>query len=158
MYLDWTTLLLLCLAAGIAWFWQDSLAAREMANAAAMEACEQLSLQFLDGTVAFARLRLGRATSGRLILRRTYVFDYTANSIERRQGFIVVSAKRVETVGYAQDESNHRPPSAVQPSPPATPTAESGQVIRLSQWRARSDRPPESGDPDADRRSHEQFD
>ena len=60
MTLSWTMLVLLCLAAALAWFWQDSLAARERANAAAMEACERLNLQFLDGTVAFARLAFVR--------------------------------------------------------------------------------------------------
>ena len=128
MYLDWTTLVLLCLAGALAWFWQDSLAARELANAAAIEACERLSLQFLDGTVAFARLGLARGSSGRLILRRTYVFDYTANSIERRQGFIVVSERRVETVGYAQAEGPEAKRPAERPAEPAP-------IVRLEEWR-----------------------
>jgi hypothetical protein len=105
MELGWSALALLCLAGLIAWFWQDSLAARESANAAAMEACQRLGLQFLDGTAAFARLSPVRE-SGRLKLRRTYVFDYTANSIERRQGFVVLIGSRVESVGYAPDETS----------------------------------------------------
>ncbi len=56
-------------AAGF-WFLRDSLAARERANAAAMEACQRLSLQFLDGTVAFARLSFVRE-HGQLAIRRT---------------------------------------------------------------------------------------
>src|SRR5690606_5690243 len=126
------------LAAAIAWFWQDSRAAREMANAAAIEACERLALQFLDGTVAFARMRLARGSSGRLVLRRTYVFDYTANSIERRQGFVVVSERRVETVGYAQAQGSERQHAAVRPAEPA-------RVVRIEDWRrsaaARADDP-----------------
>ena len=55
MELGWGALVLLVTAAAVVWFVQDSLAARERANAAAMEACQRLSLQFLDGTVAFAR-------------------------------------------------------------------------------------------------------
>jgi hypothetical protein len=89
MELGWTALAALILAAAIAWFWQDSLAARERANQAAMEACRRLSLQFLDDTVAFSRLEFIRGTDSLFALRRTYVFDYTANSIERRQGFVV---------------------------------------------------------------------
>ena len=46
------------IGAGTAWFWHDSLGVREQANKAAMQACEELRLQFLDGTVAFARMRL----------------------------------------------------------------------------------------------------
>lgn len=128
MYLDWMTLVLLCLAGALAWFWHASLAAREVANAAAIEACERLSLQFLDGTVAFARLRLARGSSGKLVLRRTYVFDYTANSIERRQGFIVVSERRVETVGYEQEERSESRHRAVRP-------ATASQVVQLHERR-----------------------
>jgi hypothetical protein len=104
MELGWTSLALLILAAAIAWFWQDSLAARERANAAAMEACGRLSLQFLDGTVAFARLQVLRGTHSLIALRRTYVFDYTANSIERRQGFVVLTGHRLDTVGYERGD------------------------------------------------------
>lgn len=135
MFLDWTTLVLLCLAGALAWFWRDSLAAREIANQAAMQACERLALQFLDGTVAFARLRMGRGTNGRLFLRRTYVFDYTANSIERRQGFVVISRGQVETLGYAQDDTASRP--RPQAAPPPNDEA-SAKVLRLDDWRNRT--------------------
>ena len=142
MTLSWTSLLLLCLAGALLWFWQDSLAARELANRTAMEACERLALQFLDGTVAFARVSLGRGRHGRLVLRRTYVFDYTSNSIERRQGFVVVSERSVETVGYARDEE--RQPRPAVPAPkwsveePAERPREVGRVIQLDDRRRQS--------------------
>jgi hypothetical protein len=147
MELGWTALALLILAAAIAWFWQDSLAARERANAIAMEACARLSLQFLDGTVAFARLQIVRGTQSAFALRRTYVFDYTANSIERRQGFVVLTGRRVETVGYARGDDAPQtiqaPPERVvdvqQLPPPAN-------VLSLEEWRARQ----RSATPDTD--------
>lgn len=125
MELTWGALALLCIAGAVVWFWQDSLAAREAANAAAIEACERLSLQFLDGTVAFARLSFTRVL-GRLALRRTYVFDYTANSIERRQGFVVLVGRRIESVGYAPGETAH-----LQPVEPAPPHTDSGNIVYL---------------------------
>ena len=138
MELGWTALVLLLAATAIAWFWQDSLAARERANAAAIDACERLNLQFLDGTVAFARLQPVRGRGGTLQLRRTYVFDYTANSIERRQGFVVLTGRRVDTVGYARDEAAQRAhpvaperPIDIQHLPPAT------NVLNIDEWRAR---------------------
>lgn len=146
MFLSWSALALIILGAAVAWFWQDSLAARERANAAAIEACERLSLQFLDGTVAFARIAAIRGPGGWLTLRRTYVFDYTANSIERLQGFVVVTARRVETVGYAPGEYERqarlkaasadplRQPQSVTPSS-ATP-ASGAKVLSLEEWRA----------------------
>ena len=131
MDLTWGALALMCIAGALAWFWQDSLAAREAANAAALEACERLSLQFLDGTVAFARLSLVRER-GSLRFRRTYIFDYTANSVERRQGFVVLTGRRVESVGYAREEG-------VQPqhATPQPPTEESVRVLHLSERRLR---------------------
>jgi Protein of unknown function (DUF3301) len=138
MELSWTALALLIVASAIAWFWQDSLAARERANTAAMEACERLSLQFLDGTVAFATLKVIRGATRIFDLRRTYVFDYTANSIERRQGFIVMTGRRIDSVGFARGEDLQRAtpvaperPIDVQQLPSAT------NVLSIEEWRAR---------------------
>ena len=127
MELGWGLLTVILLAAAVLWFWQDSLAARESANAAAMEACSRLGLQFLDGTVAFARLSLTRE-HGWLTLRRTYIFDYTANSIERRQGFVVLTGRRVETVGYARDEA-----AQAQHVQPLATHAEPAKVLHLTE-------------------------
>lgn len=136
MELGWGALALMCVAAAVAWFWQDSLAARERANGAAMEACQRLGLQFLDGTVAFARLSLTRRL-GRLKVRRTYVFDYTANSIERRQGFVVLSGQRIESVGYApEDREDGRTKSA---RPETRAVIESApEILKLDDRRGRS--------------------
>lgn len=142
MQLGWGLLTMVIGAAAVLWFWQDSLAARESANAAAMEACSRLGLQFLDGTVAFARVALVRERGGWVKLRRTYVFDYTATSIERRQGFVLLTGRRVETIGYA--------PGDAQPDAPlirAEPLAPHGNaqpggnnVLDLSDWRERTRR------------------
>jgi len=150
MELGWGALVLIVMAAAGFWFLRDSLVARERANAAAMQACERLSLQFLDGTVAFARLSFARE-QGQLGIRRTYVFDYTANSIERRQGFVILLGRRVESVGYAPGEERRRQPEPAVPSitlsatftppppaePPAAPPVETAQVFDLADWRAR---------------------
>jgi hypothetical protein len=136
MELGWGLLTVILLAAAVVWFWQDSLAARESANRAAKEACDRLSLQFLDGTVAFARLALVRV-GGVLKLRRTYVFDYTATSIERRQGFVLLTGRLVESVGYAPGDVE---PDArlVRPEPVAPHSNDGGKnVLELRDWRER---------------------
>jgi hypothetical protein len=135
----------------IVWFWQDSLRVREAANAAAIEACTRLGLQFLDGTVAFARLRPVR-DAGQLRLRRTYIFDYTAHSIDRLQGFVVVLGTRVESVGFARDEaqrprlaaSDVRATAALEPPSTTTRTDTGtydpdGKVLDLDEWRRNRD-------------------
>ena len=145
MQLSWGLLIVMVLAAAVLWFWQDSLAARENANAAAKEACTRLGLQFLDGTVAFARLALVRV-NGWLQLRRTYVFDYTATSIERRQGFVLLTGRRVESIGYAPGDTQAdaalvRPESV---APRSNGHDGDKNVLQLSDWRERQ-RPENEG-------------
>ena len=137
MEFGWSAFALLIFAATLAWFWQDSLAARERANAAAIEACGRLSLQFLDGTVAFARLKVMRGTSSLIVLRRTYVFDYTANSIERRQGFVVMTGRRIDTVGYAPGENIQATRVSQERVVNVEQLPVAANVLSLEEWRAR---------------------
>lgn len=139
MELGWGLLTVIGLAATVVWFWQDSLAARESANRAAKEACDRLSLQFLDGTVAFARLAFVRVDGGALKLRRTYVFDYTATSIERRQGFVLLTGRKVESVGYAPgDVQPDAPLVRAEPvAPRSNGSAGDNNVLELRDWRER---------------------
>jgi hypothetical protein len=121
-----------------------------MANVAAMNACTQLGLQFLDGTVAFTRLRLTRR-DGQLKLQRSYVFDYTAQSIDRLQGFIVLHGLNVESVGFAPDlrqrstvqatsTPSHFIESVSLPSAAETPThSDDDKVLDLEKWRRTRD-------------------
>ena len=79
----------LAVVAGAAWFWIDSLRARERAVAAGRSACGRYGLQFLDETVAFVKLRPVRDEDGRLRLRRTYAFEFSDTGNNRRQGVVV---------------------------------------------------------------------
>ena len=85
----WESLAIAMIVAG-AWFWVDSLRARERALAAGRRACERYGVQFLDETVVFTRLRLGREAGGPLCLRRTYTFEFSDTGDNRRQGAIVM--------------------------------------------------------------------
>jgi len=89
-------LLALAIAFGGVALWMDSLRARESAIAAGRAACERYGLQFLDDTVAFARLRLARDAAGRVRLRRTYAFEFSDTGYDRRHGTIVMLGARVE--------------------------------------------------------------
>jgi hypothetical protein len=70
--------------------WADSLKARERAVKAGRSACERYQLQFLDDTVAFARMRLARDEDGQLRIRRTYTFEFSDTGNNRRHGAIVM--------------------------------------------------------------------
>jgi hypothetical protein len=97
--LSWTLLVLLAAMLATAWFWHDSLGARETANAAALETCQGTGAMLLDGTVAFRRIEAVRVLGGSLGLRRTYVFDYTRDGATRQQGFVVVTGRNVDSIG-----------------------------------------------------------
>lgn len=91
--------------AGTYKIWQLSLDAREAANRIAKDTCARASVQFLDGTVAFAGFHLAQGPHGRRRLLRTYTFDYTSDGFERAQGFIVLAGLRLEAVGLAGSPS-----------------------------------------------------
>jgi hypothetical protein len=97
--LSWALLFLLVAMLATAWFWHDSLGARERANDAALDACRSTGAALLDGTVAFRRLEPVRVGGGPLQLRRTYVFDYTRDGSTREQGFVVLTGHRIDSVG-----------------------------------------------------------
>jgi len=85
----WEAAAILLIAAG-ALLWLDSLRAREHALRAGRSACERYRVQFLDDTVAFARMRLARDDEGMLKISRTYTFEFTETGNNRRQGAIVM--------------------------------------------------------------------
>src|SRR5436190_17911924 len=90
----WEALALL-LIIGAAFLWADSLKARERAISAGRTACERYQLQFLDDTVAFARLRLARDDEGQLKISRTYTFEFSDTGNNRRHGAIVMLGAEV---------------------------------------------------------------
>jgi hypothetical protein len=48
-----------------------------------------------------------RDASGRLTLRRSYVFDYTSDGVTRQQGFVILRGRDLEAVGLAPDGRVH---------------------------------------------------
>ncbi len=93
----WEAAAILLLVAG-SFFWLDSLRARERALQAGRSACERYALQFLDETVAFARLRLARNEDGELRIARTYTFEFSDTGNNRRQGAIMMLGGRLQDV------------------------------------------------------------
>jgi len=79
-------------------FWLDSLRARERALKAGRAACERYDLQFLDDTVSFTRIRLGRDQDGRLRLARTYTFEFSDTGNNRRHGAILMLGGELQDV------------------------------------------------------------
>ena len=91
----WEAAAIVLILAGI-FLWLDSLRARERAVQAGRSACERYSLQFLDDTVSFARLALGRDSQGQLKIARTYTFEFSDTGNNRRHGAIVMLGSELE--------------------------------------------------------------
>jgi hypothetical protein len=87
-------LLIVCLV----WFWQASLASRELAITAARETCRNNDIQFLDGTASLQMMRPYYSRSGGPGIRRIYTFDYSEDGITRRTGCIVMNNRQITTV------------------------------------------------------------
>jgi hypothetical protein len=88
---------LLLLVFALVVFWQSSMRARESAIASARRACKEEGVMFLDETVELARLRPVR-DAGRLVLARTYRFEFSDTGNNRRPGTVEVTGRRVERV------------------------------------------------------------
>ena len=96
-------LLILLMAMG-AWFWWDSMNARERAVAMAARACQQINVQLLDQTVALESIKPTRNDAGRMVLRRIYGFEYSIERVERRKGRVVLRAQVLEQVQLDHDD------------------------------------------------------
>jgi hypothetical protein len=78
--------------------WRDSMRARERAIAVCRDVCARHDVQFLDQTVALARLGLCRNGGRGLRLRRVYEFEFSAEGQTRSSGSITVVSDRVDAV------------------------------------------------------------
>lgn len=101
MYLDFGSLigiLLLLALAGIAWFWNDSLRARDQVIQACRRLCAEIEVQLLDETVALRQLRLQRGERGGWQAARRYTFEYSRTGADRWPGHALLSGPRLESV------------------------------------------------------------
>jgi hypothetical protein len=93
-----TELFFVLLLAALVWLWYDSMRARERAVSAGKHACARDALQFLDDTVQIVKLWPARNTDGRLVLRRTYRFEFSDDGAQRRGGIVVMLGARIESL------------------------------------------------------------
>ena len=99
MMLSTSGLPLLLLLGLAVWFWQNTLAARELAIRTAREICRTQNIQLLDGTVVIQGIRIQRSRRNIAELRRTFQFSYSEDSVNRATGFVIVAGKRIEQSG-----------------------------------------------------------
>ena len=80
------------------WLLYEALRAREAAIRVTREACKQHGLQLLDDTVQGVRLRFARDAQGVVRVRRSFVFDFSEDGVNRRAGSVVMLGGQVESM------------------------------------------------------------
>ncbi|GJM08507.1 MAG: hypothetical protein DHS20C11_07830 [Lysobacteraceae bacterium] len=71
----------------ILWLWYEAVEGLDAARTKAAKLCESMNLQFVDHSVRMTRIRLGRLR-GRVVVYRTFKFDYSPDRIERFDGIV----------------------------------------------------------------------
>lgn len=89
--------LLLAMLVFAAWFWQDSVAKREIAVLLGRQLASRYNLQLLDETVACTQIRLGRDSHGHAQLQRLYAFEVSSSGAERMQCDLQLLGKQLQT-------------------------------------------------------------
>jgi len=98
-----TSILIILFLALIAWFWLNSIRAKEIAMQASAEACQQIQAQFLDQTASLKKMKINRNQNGRMIFERTYGFDFSRDRETRQQGLVTIVGQKVTQVLLDED-------------------------------------------------------
>lgn len=75
----------------------------QRARQLARDHCQQLQLQLLDDSMVITRLWPMRSSSGRLILRRNYRFEFASTGDRRYRGTLILEGlqlQRIELEAY----------------------------------------------------------
>jgi len=87
----------------LAWFWLNSIRAKEIAMQASAEACKEIQAQFLDQTASLKKIKTRRNQNGRMIFERTYSFDFSRDRESRMQGFVTIIGHKVTQILLDED-------------------------------------------------------
>ncbi len=97
------SLLIILFLATLAWFWLNSIRAKEIAMQASAVACQQIQAQFLDQTASLKKLRFTRNAKGRLGFQRIYSFDFSRDRECRSKGYVEIRGHQVTKVYLDED-------------------------------------------------------
>ncbi len=71
---------------------------RELAVQAVMRTSKRDDFQLLDQSVHIQRISMSRDETRRWRIWRQYRFDYSFDGVERRQGFVIMLGKQLQSV------------------------------------------------------------
>ncbi|MDO9268391.1 MAG: DUF3301 domain-containing protein [Methylobacter sp.] len=94
--LDDLILIVLLLSAYLYWF--NGQQAKEVALRAVRANCLDLDVQMLDEYVALNSIRLKRDQTGKVRVRRIFLFEFSSTGNERYNGVCIMLGRRVESI------------------------------------------------------------
>lgn len=94
--LDDLILIALLLSAYLHWF--NGQRVKEAALQAVRANCLNLEVQMLDEYVALNSIRLKRDKTGKMRLRRTFLFEFSSTGNEHYNGICIMLGRRVESI------------------------------------------------------------
>lgn len=83
---------------GLGWLWYENQGVRERAIRIAKDFCAKENVQFLDEAMAAVSYRLRRDARGRVVIARTYRFEFSDTGDNRLHGTIIMLGKQLETL------------------------------------------------------------
>lgn len=98
--MSWFEIIIAISLGGIFWLWFESTRVRELAVERARSQCQVNEVQFLDDTVALARIQPARDEDGRLALKRTYIFEYSDTGNDRQSGNVIMLGRVVQRLNF----------------------------------------------------------
>ena len=87
--------ILIIVLLAIGYYWSDSMKSREAALHFVNNHCRKLEIQLLDEYVALNALWIKRNTFGKLVLWRSYQFEFTSTGNERYHGKVILLGKKI---------------------------------------------------------------
>ena len=113
----------------VAWIWVMGARTREFATLLARRHCMQHDLQFLDETVALARMGI-RWTNEGIRVRRMYRFEFSLEGVGRRIGYILTIGNRLEAIDDGLDVEEAEPePQSTADGDGDQPAARDNKVV-----------------------------
>lgn len=79
-------------------FWWLTFKARELAEQLVKRICTAEDIQLLDGTVALSKFGIKKSKPFQLKLIRYFKFEFSTNSVDRRQGLIALHQNHQEYI------------------------------------------------------------
>ncbi len=100
MVIDLKALTIFFVSGFLGWYAWQALAVKDRAVAAARQACEKADVALLDQSVYLSGIGLERDPQGRVRLRRTFSFDFTATGEHRYRGWVTLLGQRLKSVAF----------------------------------------------------------